>query len=103
MRISYSANSLQDATKETLEEATQKFMQKIHRLIDNGSEEPVLRISVEKEGKGDIFDIHAELVTFNRHGILNARTKHRNLRLAVSEVSKDLKAQLSRDKDKRKK
>jgi ribosome-associated translation inhibitor RaiA len=96
MQYHFIAPTLTKPTYETLELEAQKMFKKIERLVHMKDGEPVLRISVSKEG--DVFIITAELNIFNN---LLIKSKHRDLRRAISEASIELKHMVTKSKEKR--
>ena len=98
MKIFLVTNSLSDPTKETFEEVSKQRFKKIERLVPTTDEgEPELRLSAEKDGSD--FLVHADLRTF-KNGNFLAKTRNRDLRLAISECAKELKSVMAKNKDK---
>lgn len=97
MKIRFQTGNLTEATKESLKIFTEKSYRKIERLIQNSIEaEPELKISIDKSGSE--FSITAELRTFKFGNFLTTAT-NRDLRLAINETSRELKLQLTKEKD----
>lgn len=98
MKIFLVTNSLSEPTRETFEEVSRQRFKKIERLVPTTEEgEPELRLSAEKDGSD--FLVHADLRTF-KNGNFLAKTRNRDLRLAISECAKELKAVITKNKDK---
>jgi ribosome-associated translation inhibitor RaiA len=97
MKTFFVAHSLSEPTIDTFEEVSKQRFKKIERLVPTTLEgEPELRLSAEKDGSD--FLIHADLRTF-KNGNYIAKTRNRDLRLAISECAKELKSIIAKNKD----
>lgn len=97
MKIFLVENSLSDPVKEIFEETSNQRFKKIEKFAGNGGEEPELRISANRDGSDYV--IHVELHTF-KYGNFIVKTKNRDIKTAVNEAAKEMKAVLSKEKDK---
>jgi len=91
MKFQFVAPELSSPTFETLKEHTQKAFAKLTRFL---SEDIIIRISVQKDGK--FFKIICEL----HNKSLIAHSHDRNLRKAINNVARDLKTLVLKEKDK---
>lgn len=96
MRFQFAAPDLSAPTLETLEEHSKKMFKKIERILPKNIEDPLLRISVGKDGEE--FHIVAELHAFE---ILVVKTSDRDLRYGIDVLSHELKNLLNKHKEKR--
>lgn len=94
MKYLFVAPSLTPPTYETFEQQVYKSFSKVDKLL--GKEEATLRVSVSKEGEE--FCVTAEL--WNSENLVS-KEKNRDLRAAVDVVSKEIKNQLLKKKDKK--
>jgi len=94
MKYLFVAPSLTPPTYETFEQQVYKSFAKIDKLMAN--EDATLRVSVTKDGEE--FSVTAEL--WNSENLLS-KEKNRDLRAAIDIVSKEIKTQLLKNKDKR--
>jgi ribosome-associated translation inhibitor RaiA len=96
MQYLFIAPGLTKPTFETLEFYSKKMFKKIDRLLITPEREPVLRISVAREGNE--FIITVELHAFKN---IIVKEKDRDLRKAISLASNNLKLTLAKNKEKR--
>ncbi|BCX14001.1 MAG: hypothetical protein KatS3mg085_533 [Candidatus Dojkabacteria bacterium] len=96
MRILVSAPHLTKPTLETIESISKKRFKSIDRLLNHMKDKSgnYLEISVDKEG--DEFKVVAKLNAFS---FFVVTTKHRDLRIAIRDASKELKAVVKKAKN----
>lgn len=98
MKFTFSAPSLTEPTRQTLEEFTKKSSKKLERLLGDLEDiVPELKITAENDSKE--FSIKIELFTHKKGNYL-IKSRNRDLRKAINEGIKELKSLIAKEKDK---
>jgi ribosome-associated translation inhibitor RaiA len=96
MQYLFAAPALTRPTLDTLETYSRKMFAKMEKFLKSEYTEPVLRISVHKEGSE--FIVTVEVHAFEKTIV---RDSNRNLRRAIESTSRQLKTKILKDKDRK--
>ncbi len=96
MQYLFTAPALARPTLDTLESYSRQMFAKVEKFLKNDYAEPMLRISVHKEGAE--FVITVEVHAFEKTII---KSKNRDLRRVIESASHQLKTKILKDKNRK--